>query len=1062
MKARAVINALAVATVYMTVSAAEPDLSKLPPAATRPVDFVRDIQPIFTEHCHSCHGDKRSEANFRLDAKEIALAGGELGPAILPGKGAESLLVQAVAGVKPDLVMPKKGARLSAEQVGLLRAWIDQGAVWPESASVKVADTRNHWAFKAPQRPPLPKVKNTKWGRNPIDAFILAALEHEKLAPSPEADRVTLIRRLSLDLLGLPPAPAEVDAFIRDTAPDAYQKVVERLLASPHYGERWGRHWLDAARYADSNGYEKDRARSIWAYRDYVISAFNRDLPFDQFTREQLGGDLLPNPTLEQRVATGFLRNSMMNQEGGIEPEQFRIEAMIDRMDAVGKAWLGLTIACAQCHNHKFDPISQKEYYQLFAFLNNDDEPFIEVPTEQQLQQRENIRRKARAREDQAMRETTNLTERLASWEQQIASAAGQWTVLDPEEVLSNPVKYEEQADHSLLGGGDVYAEVTAKIWVETALTNMTGFRLEALNHPNLPYGGPGILGKGTFHLAEFIVEAYAAKDPTVTNRVKFSRALADAEAAGFGVTNAIDGETSKGGWANGFGPGRQNQERRAVFECAEPLQGFPGGTKLVFTLYMRGLKDTKLDCATIGRIRLSATTSEGPLAVDPLSAAQRELVAIPAAKRSPDQTRELFSVFRQHEPALATVTKEIDNLFTNWPHAATTLALQPRSEERMTRIFKRGDWQKQADPVQAAVPSVLHPFPKGKSRDRLGFADWLVDRSSPTTARVLVNRVWQAYFGQGLFATPEDIGTRVEAPSHPDLLDWLAVEFMEPVEKVERGSELSVENSASRTAASLNSQLKPRSTSPWSFKHLHRLIVNSATYRQSSRVTPALYEVDQYNRWLARGPRFRVEAEIVQDIALAASGLLNPKIGGPSVYPPIPGSVADQVYGGFSWPETKGEDRYRRGMYTFWKRALPFPALLAFDAPPAEVSCTRRVRSNTPLQALTTLNERTYVEAAQAMGLRVLKEGGADDRSRATYAFRLATGRGPTERELKALLKFQDEQVRYFEDRSAAALQVALASPTNVPPDVNIHKVAAWAMVSRAILNLDETITKE
>ena len=525
-------------------------------------------------------------------------------------------------------------------------------------------------------------------------------------------------------------------------------------------------------------------------------------------------------------------------------------------------------------------------------------------------------------------------------------------------------------------------------------------------------------------------------------------------------MTNAIDGDTSKGGWANGFSPSRQNHERRAVFECAEPFAGFPGGTKLVFTLYMRGLKEAKLDCATIGRIRLSATAQEGPLAVDPLSAAQRKLLAISTGERSPEQTRELFNVFRQHDAALAAVTQDIDNVFTNWPYAATTLALTPRSESRMTRIFKRGDWQKQTDEVRADVPSWLHPFPKEAPHNRLGFAQWLVDRRSPTTARVIVNRVWQAYFGQGLFTTPEDIGTRVDPPSHPELLDWLAVEFMEPSIRV--GAEVTRLNSISGQRRGNDQSLLTSAPTPWSFKHLHHLIVNSAAYKQSSRVPPELLERDAYNRLLARGPRFRVEAEIVQDIALSVSGLLNPKIGGPSVYPPIPGSVADQVYGGFTWPESKGEDRYRRGMYTFWKRALPFPAMLAFDAPPAEVSCARRLRSNTPLQALVTLNERAYVEAAQAMGLRVMKEGGDDNRSRASFAFRLATGRAPTERELKSLLNFWDEQYRHFEDRSAAALQVALASPTNVPPDVNIHKVAAWATVSRAILNLDETITKE
>jgi hypothetical protein len=411
------------------------------------------------------------------------------------------------------------------------------------------------------------------------------------------------------------------------------------------------------------------------------------------------------------------------------------------------------------------------------------------------------------------------------------------------------------------------------------------------------------------------------------------------------------------------------------------------------------------------------------------LSAGQRKLLAIPSAERTPEQTRELFGVFRQQDAALAPLTKQIDQLFTNWPYAATTLALRPRAEPRVTRVFKRGDWQKQAEEVPADVPAVLHPFPKDAPRNRLGFAQWLVDRRSPTTARVIVNRIWQAYFGQGLFTTPDDIGTRVGAPSHPELLDWLACEFMD------RG---------------------------WSFKEMHRLISDSATYRQASRLSPALLERDPNNRLLARGARFRVEGEIVRDIALSASGLLNPTIGGPSVYPPIPASVGDQVYGGFSWPESKGGDRYRRGMYTFWKRALPFPTLLVFDVPPAETSCTRRLRSNTPLQALVTLNERTYVEAAQAMGLRVLREGGDDLRSRMSYAFRLCAARAPSEKELKALSAFWEEQHRYFEDRTSDALAVALADPKSVPPGVNIHKVAAWAMVSRALLNLDETITKE
>jgi uncharacterized protein DUF1553/uncharacterized protein DUF1549 len=889
-----------------------------------------------------------------------------------------------------------------------------------------------HWAFKAPVKPVEPKVKDESRVRNAIDRFVIQRLEKEGLRLSPEADRVTLIRRLSLDLIGLPPTVKEVDEFVGDSDPKAYEKLVERFLASPHYGERWSRIWLDAARYADSNGFEKDAARSIWPYRDWVIQAFNKDMPFDRFTIEQLAGDLLPNSTLEQRIATGFLRNSMLNQEGGIEPEQFRVEAMIDRMDAVGKSFLGLTIACAQCHDHKYDPISQKEYFRLFAFLNNDDEPFIEVSTPEQKKKCEELLAKVRQLEDKA-----RDPERQGKWEDSIRDAAGDWTVLTPREWLNFATKYERQSDGSLLGGGDIKPGAVTHVWTETTLMNITGFRVEALMHPNLPYGGPGLVARGSFLLKEFTAEAYALQNPTVTNKIKFRRAIADMEAPDFAVTNAIDGNTEKGGWTAATVPVRRNSEHRAVFECAEPVVGFPDGTVLKFTVYQKHSngdghngaldKDSGLDSHAFGRFRISATTETAPLKVDPLTPAQRKILV--TRERTPEQQRELANVFRYHDPSFAAVNKQIEQVLTNWPYAATTLALQQRSELRETHLWKRGDWQRPAEKAEPGVPAVLHALPADAPLNRLGLAQWIVDRKSPTTARVIVNRIWQAYFGQGLVTTPEDFGKRVETPSHPELLDWLACEFMD------RG---------------------------WSFKEMHRLITSSATYKQSSRVTPELYQKDPYNKLLARGPRFRVDAETVQDIALRVSGLLNPKIGGPSVRPPIPASVADTVYGGFSWPESAGEDRYRRGMYTFWKRALPFPALLAFDAPTAEFSCTRRVRSNTPLQALTTLNEKTFVEAAQAMGLRVYKEGGADDRNRAIYAFRLCNGRTPSDSELKSILNFWDEQYRYFEDRTSAALTVALADPKQIPADANLHKVAAWAMVARALLNLDESITKE
>jgi mono/diheme cytochrome c family protein len=1020
----------------------------LPPAAARKVDFVKDIQPIFARRCYECHGEKKQEAQFRLDTKEIALKGGELGPAIVPGKSGESLLIRAVAGVKPDFVMPGKGERLTAEQIGLLRAWIDQGAEWPDAASVKLEDKRNHWAFKPPVRPPVPIVKAKTWVRNPIDNFVLARLEQEHLKPSPEADRITLIRRLSLDLIGLPPSIKEVQEFVADKRPDAYERVVERLLASPHYGERWGRHWLDAARYADTNGYEKDKPRSIWPYRDWVIMAFNHDMPFDEFTIEQLAGDLLPNPTLDQRVATGFLRNSMLNQEGGIEPEQFRVEALIDRMDTLGKAFLGLTINCCQCHNHKYDPFAQKEYYQLYAFLNNDDEAFLEVPTSRQEKQRNEILAKVRRLEEKTMNETTNLTARMAEWETNLSEVTTDWIVLDAKEWLSFATKYEKQDDLSLLGGGDLQPDGVMHIWVDTELTNITGFRLEALTNPNLIYGGPGLTAEGSFIIKEFSVDAYPIHDPTLTNKIDFWRAEADREAPGFGITNAIDGKTEKEGWTPSLSVEHRNEPHRAVFECREPF-GFPGGTRLeiVINQIKHKVEDCKLESFALGCLRLSLTTNAETLRVDPLSVEQRKLLAIAPDKRTPAQQLELFDAYRLTDPGFTNLNRQIENAFTNWPDPPTTLVLQQRDRPRVTHIFKRGDRLRPGDEVHPDVPSVLNPFPQDAPRNRLGLAKWITDRRSPSTARVIVNRMWQEYFGQGLVTTPEDFGTRVEHPSHPELLDWLACEFMKP----ETRSTKSEENS--KFEESMN---------PWSMKHIHRLIVTSATYRQASKVTPELYTKDQYNRLLARGPRFRVDGEVVEDIALSVSGLLNPKIGGPSIYPPIPASVGDQVYGGFTWPETKGADRFRRGMYTFSKRSLPFPSLTAFDTPSGEFSCPRRVRSNTPLQALTTLNEKTFVEAAQAMALRVIKEGGTDNRSRAIYAFELCTGRQPSAFELNKLLKFWEEQYTYFENHSSSAINVAVPDVKQMPEDVNLHKVAAWAMVSRAILNLDETITKE
>jgi mono/diheme cytochrome c family protein len=1022
------------------------------------VNFERQIQPIFEANCYKCHGPSRSENGLRLDSKADALKGGEHGALLKPGKSGESLLIAAVTGSHSEIPrMPKKREALAGEQIELLKAWVDAGAAWPESASVKPTG-RDHWAFQPIRRPATPTLPTSVSGlvRSPIDSFILERLSRDQHAYRPEADRITLLRRVSIDLTGLPPSPEEVDAFLADPPAEAYHNAVERLLASPHYGEKWGRWWLDAARYADSNGFEKDRTRSIWPYRDWVIDAMNRDLPFDQFTIEQLAGDLLPNATLNQRIATGFLRNSMVNMEGGILPEKFRVESIIDRVDCVGRTWLGLTISCAQCHSHKYDPISQTEYYQFYGFLNQDEEPVLDVPSGEQKAKRTEILAKVAEFEGKLISETQGLAARQREWEKEcLANTNTAWEVLDASEWHSQPMKFEKLEDRSLLGGGDIWNNGVLRIWVDVPYTNISHFRLEALNSHNLPFGGPGLEGNGQFQVCEFTVEATPLKelaDPNAgatnfiatTNLIHFVNAVGDLEKTNWPAKAMIDGEREKGGWASDYGYGLRNQERRAIFEAEKPF-GFEGGTRLLITLWSKP-KESPLSNHILGRVRLSLSTNAGPVTVDPLSSAQRRIAAMPESERTPAEKQELFRAFLFHNPALAESAQQWDALWSDWPRAEnTTLAMARREMARPTRIFKRGDWQKPTVVVNPDVPSVLHSFPPDAPRNRLGLARWLVDTRNPLTARVIVNRIWQVYFGQGLLLTPEDFGTRAEKPVYPELLDWLAAELMDP-KAAEPGN-------------------RGIGTVPWSLKHLHRLIVHSAVYRQSSTVTPELLEADPYNRTLARGPRFRVDAEGVQDIALKASGLLSEKVGGPSVFPPLPDGVMSLAYGQIAWNVSEGEDRYRRAMYTFWKRSVPYPAMLLFDTPSAEQSCVRRTRSNTPLQALVTLNEPTFNQAARWLAWRALFGGGKSDSDRAVWVFRQCLSRRPTENETQLLLKLLSEARAEFGQNSRNAAQFAFADPKNpapLPPGLSIADLAAWSTVSRAVLNLDETLTKE
>ena len=1041
---------LVLPTAYQeTAQAAAPDLTKLPPAADHKPDFVREIQPIFESRCYDCHGPKKHEAGLRLDQKPDALRGGESGPAILPGKSADSLLVQAVAGLRDDLKrMPKKGDPLTTEQISLLRAWIDQGADWPESGPVK--DPRRHWAFHAPLRPPLPATQLAHWARTPVDAFILARLEKEHLPPAPEADKITLLRRLSLDLIGLPPSLEEVDAFLADASPDAYERQVERLLKSPHYGERWGRHWLDAARYADSDGFEKDKSRQVWFYRDYVIQSFNRDLPYDQFIIEQLAGDLLPNARQDQIVATGFLRNSMVNEEGAIDPEQFRMEAMFDRMDAIGKSILGVTIQCAQCHSHKFDPLTQEEYYRMFAFLNSDHEAQHIVYTPEEHMKIAEITRRMSEIEADLQHRAPDWETRLAAWETSVRGHQPEWQPLAIEHVGDNDQRYYDQKDLSKLAAGYAPTKLTSTWRATNHLASLGAFRLDLLNDPNLPCRGPGRSFKGTCALTEFKVEVADAANPTNKVQVKIVKATADYsnperdlepnfydKSDKHRVTGpidfAIDGKDETA-WGIDAGPGRRNQPRHAVFVPEKPV-GFPGGTIVTIRLTQNhgGWNSDDHMNNNLGRFRLSVTAATNATA-DPLPRRVRETLAVPREQRSPAQQTAVFSYWRTTVPEWKESNAATEALWQEWPAGSTSLALMAREEPRDTRVLKRGDFLKPTKPVTAGVPSFLHSLPEPYEPSRLTFAKWLADRRSPTTARVFVNRMWQAYFGTGLVSTPEDLGTQSELPSHPELLDWLACEFMDH---------------------------------GWSIKHIHQLIVNSAAYRQSSRIDPERYTNDPYNRLLARGPRLRVEGEIVRDIALAASGLLNPKVGGRSVMPPAPAYLFQPPasYAPFPWVDETGPDRYRRALYTFRRRSTPYPALQTFDVPNADFSCVRRQRSNSPLQALVSLNEPQFVECAQALARVTLEQGGKTDGERVSYAFRRAVSRPPTEGERKELLDLLQRQRAHVAEGWVNAAELATGKnepPAQLPAGTSPTQLAAYTMVARVILNLDETITKE
>jgi hypothetical protein len=821
----------------------------LPPAAKTPVDFARDVEPLLRTRCSACHGEKQQMKGLRLDQKTGAMS------VISPGHSADSKLIRMVGGLEGKVVMPPMGARLTATEISTLRAWIDQGAKWPEGAGSQ------HWSFVKPSRPTPPAVHDRAWARNPIDNFVAARLDAEKITPSPEAARNTLIRRLSLDLTGLPPTPEEVAAFVNDKRPDAYDRAVDRLMDSQHYGEKWARPWLDLARYADSDGYEKDLSRPwAWRYRQWVIDAFNRNMPFDRFTVEQIAGDEMPDATTADRIATGFHRNTLTNREGGTDPAQFRDEQVIDRTNTVGITWLALTVGCAQCHNHKYDPISQKEYYQLFAFFNTAEEINIDAPMPGELGP--------------------------------YLAAKGEY----------------ERKRQALLAQYKV-AELQ-KVW-EDRLRDCEA-------HPG--------------HSPEWDFQ-YQAFRIMLDNALKILHR----------------------------DPARRTKQQ------ADALTDY----------FIRNYK----------------------------SVAGKEIVEGANFQELNDKLNKLNAAL---------------------PPITMAQAVQENDEPPKTYIHVRGDWLDHGTEVQPGTPAFLPGLAAGAKPTRLTLAKWIVSRDNPLTARVAVNRMWQELFGRGIVRTSEDFGRMGENPSNPQLLDWLAVEFME---------------------------------SGWDMKHMVRLMVTSAAYRQSSKERPDLKERDPDNALVARQSRLRLTAELIRDEALAASGLLNTTVGGKSVRPPQPAGVAELSYNkSGKWQESTGPDRYRRGLYIDFHRTSPYPELMNFDAPNANLACSRRQRSNTPLQALNLLDDVVFFEAAQALAYRLVREAPKDFGRRLDYAYELALARPPAPREKERLASYFDKEVSAFGKDPKSAESLFPAPVEGVAP----AEAAAWVGVSRVLLNLDEFITRE
>jgi len=1026
---------------YSALVSSLPILLWLPLAtclADSPVQYSRDIQPILSENCYLCHGPDEGtrRADLRLDLREEAL------DVIIPGDPEGSLLVERITAEDPDDRMPPPhtGKSLSAKEIELIKKWIKQGAKWQQ-----------HWAFVPPKRPPIPKVKNADWIINPIDAFILAKLEQEGLEPNPQAAKEMLIRRLSLDLTGLPPTLEEIDAFLADTSPDAYEKLVNRLLASPHYGEHMARYWLDAARYGDTHGLHLDNERSIWPYRDWVINAFNKNMPFDQFTIEQLAGDLLPNPTREQLVATGFNRCNVTTSEGGAIAEEFLVRYAVDRTETMGTVWLGLTLGCASCHDHKFDPITQKDFYSLFAYFFSMADPamdgnalltppIVKLPTPEQ----EKLLETLNCQEKSIKEEIKRL---LAKIEYKDPLAGQKDIALAWHEVVWIDDEIPNGAKPAVSGGAPKWEFVTDP--PHPVLSGRKSTRRKAkeiAQHFFTDAKQPLTLHAGDILFAYVYIDP---KDPPKEIMLQFNDG--DWEHRAYWGENKID--WGKDGTASRRKMSGKLPEPGKWVRLEVPIDkvGLKPGDKLNGWAFTQFGGTIYWDKAGV-RTRVPAGGFKSFLAWQKFQKIHtdknlpkeiKDILKLAPNKRNKDQQAKLLNYFLEHVCAdtrgkftklhskLAEVKKKKEELDKQIPG---TLISKDLPKPREVFVLIRGEYDKpdKNQPVKPGVPACLHPLPKDAQPNRLGLAKWLVDPNNPLTARVIINRLWQQLFGTGIVKTAEDFGTQGEFPSHPKLLDWLAVEFIE---------------------------------SGWDVKHMLKLMVTSATYRQSSHTSPDKYRRDPENRLLARGPRFRMDAEMIRDCALACSGLLVRKIGGKSVKPYQPPGIWEAV--GYTSSNTAkyvqdhGEALYRRSLYWFWKRTAPPASLAILDAPSRERCVVRRTRTNTPLQALVLLNDIQFVEAARVLAERAMKQGGKTPEQRISFAFRSATARKPKSDELQVLVELYKKRLAAYRKDPKAAEKLASVGERPRDKTLDVCELAAYTAVMNVILNLDETIVK-